>query len=128
MSTAGVYGTKIGSIVSPSDIDIFYSYSPTRNSLDALNAEFKRIDSSLLSQALIEQKDNNFQYDNILEGLYNLKLPMEYFGKKGFYTIYIKPKEKRLLSGNKDVGLLSVLLALNHILPSRKILVYIQRY
>lgn len=105
MSTAGVYGTKIGSIVSPSDIDIFYSYSPTRNSLDALNAEFKRIDSSLLSQALIEQKDNNFQYDNILEGLYNLKLPMEYFGKKGFYTIYIKPKEiETVLS---DVGVLS---------------------
>lgn len=105
MSTAGVYGTKIGSIVSPSDIDIFYSYSPTRNSIDSLNANFKRLESSLLSQAFIEQSDNNYQYDNILEGLYNLKLPIEYFGKKGFYTIYIKPKEiEAILS---DVGVLS---------------------
>lgn len=105
MSTAGVYGTKIGSIVSPSDIDIFYSYSPTRNSIDSINANFKRLESSLLSQAFIEQSDNNYQYDNILEGLYNLKLPIEYFGKKGFYTIYIKPKEiEAILS---DVGVLS---------------------
>jgi hypothetical protein len=31
--------------------------------------------------------------DNILEGLYNLKLPLQYFNRKGFYTVYIKPKE-----------------------------------
>ena len=31
--------------------------------------------------------------DNMVDGLYNLKLPTDIFGKKGFYTIYIKPKE-----------------------------------
>ena len=31
--------------------------------------------------------------DSIVDGLYNLKLPTSIFGKKGFYTIYIKPKE-----------------------------------
>lgn len=105
MSSTGVYGTKIGSIVSPSDVDIFYSYSPSRNSLDALNATFKRLDSSLLVQSNIEESDNTYQYDNILEGLYNLKLPVEYFGKKGFYTIYIKPKEIETVL--TDVGVLS---------------------
>ena len=30
---------------------------------------------------------------HVLEGLYNLKLPLEYFNRKGFYTVYIKPKE-----------------------------------
>lgn len=105
MSTTGVYGTKIGSIVNPSDVDILYSYSQTRNSLDALNAKFKRLDSSLLVQSNIESENNNFQYDNIIEGLYNLNLPLEYFGKKGFYTIYIKPKEVETII--TDIGVLS---------------------
>ena len=105
MSSTGVYGTKIGATVSPSDIDIFYSYSPTRNSLDALNANFKRLDSSLLIQSSLDQENNNLQYDNIIEGLYNLKLPMEYFGKKGFYTIYIKPREMETVLS--DIGVLS---------------------
>ena len=105
MSTTGVYGTKIGSIVSPSDVDIFYSYSPTRNAVDALNANFKRLDSSLLMQANIEENNNTEQYDNILEGLYNLKLPLEYFSKKGFYNIYIKPREIETVL--TDVGILS---------------------
>lgn len=105
MSTTGVYGTRIGSVVSPSDVDIFYSYSPTRNAMDALNSNFKRLDSSLLIQSNIEEENNTFQYDNIIEGLYNLKLPLEYFGKKGFYTIYIKPKENETVL--TDVGVLS---------------------
>lgn len=105
MSTTGVYGTKIGSIVSPSDVDIFYSYSPTRNAVDALNANFKRLDSSLLMQANIEENNNTEQYDNILEGLYNLKLPLEHFSKKGFYNIYIKPREIETVL--TDVGVLS---------------------
>lgn len=105
MSTTGVYGTKIGSLVSPSDVDIFYSYSPTRNSLDSINAKFKRLNSSLLSQTSMEQNAETEQYDLIIEGLYNLQLPVEYFNKKGFYTIYIKPKEiEAVLS---DVGVLA---------------------
>ena len=28
-----------------------------------------------------------------LDGLYNLNLPLNKFNKKGFYTVYIKPKE-----------------------------------
>ena len=105
MSSSGVYGTKIGSMVSPSDVDIFYTYSPTRNSLDALNASFKRLDSSLLMQTNIDESNNTYQYDNVLEGLYNLKLPIEYFGQKGFYTIYIKPKEMETVL--TDIGVLS---------------------
>jgi hypothetical protein len=107
MSTSGVYGTRIGSIVTAADVDIFYSYSPTRNALDALNASFKRLDSSLLIQSNIDESNNTFQYDNIIEGLYNLRLPLEHFGKKGFYTIYIKPKEYEAVLS--DVGVLSAM-------------------
>lgn len=105
MSSSGVYGTRIGSLVTPADVDIFYSYSPTRNSLDMLNAPFRRLDSSLLIQSKIDESANDSQYDNILEGLYNLKLPMEHFGKKGFYTIYVKPKEIETVL--TDIGVLS---------------------
>lgn len=105
MSTTGVYGTKIGSLVSPSDVDIFYSYSPTRNSLDSINAKFKRLNSSLLSQTSMEQNAETEQYDLVIEGLYNLQLPVEYFNKKGFYTIYIKPKEIETVL--TDVGVLA---------------------
>ena len=105
MSTTGVYGTRIGSIVTSDDIDIFYSYSPTRNSIDALNAKFKHLDPSLLIQANVDEGESVERYDNIIEGLYNLKLPIEHFGKKGFYTIYIKPKEVETVL--TDVGVLS---------------------
>jgi len=105
MSTTGVYGTKIGSNITSEDVDIFYSYSVSRNSSEALNANFKRLDASLLMQTHINENESLMQYDDIIEGLYNLKLPLEYFGKKGFYTIYIKPKEMETVL--QDVGVLS---------------------
>ena len=105
MSTTGVYGTKIGANVTAEDVDIFYSYHASRNSTDTLNATFKHLDPSLLIRTKINSDDSAMQYDDIIEGLYNLKLPLEYFGKKGFYTIYIKPKEMETVL--QDVGVLS---------------------
>lgn len=105
MSTTGVYGTKIGANITPEDVDIFYSYHASRNSGEVLNNNFKRLDASLLMQTHINDDENLMQYDNIIEGLYNLKLPLEYFGRKGFYTIYIKPKEMETVL--QDVGVLS---------------------
>lgn len=100
----GVYGTNIGANITSEDIEIFYSYSPTRNNDDVNNADFTPLDSSLLVQAQIAD-DGTSRYDNVLEGLYNLKLPLKYFNKKGFYTLYIKPKEYYAVL--QDVGVLS---------------------
>ena len=47
--------------------------------------------SNILTNALYEGDGDST--DNVLEGMYNLKLPLEYFNQKGFYTVYIKPKE-----------------------------------
>lgn len=87
MSSSGVYGTRVASRITPNDVEIFYSYSPTRNSDDINSASFKRLDSNLLTDASIEDEGG------VLEGLKNLKLPLQYFNKKGFYTVYIRPKE-----------------------------------
>lgn len=106
MSSSGVYGTNVSAIVNiPDDVDIYYSYSPNRNVDDISNLKFEKIDATLLQQATISNPNESTQYDNILEGLYNLKLPIKYFNKKGYYTVYIKPKEYTAVI--QDVGVLS---------------------
>ena len=88
--SSGVYGTTIPSNITSDDVDIFYSYHPTMNSDAVENAVFTKLPSSILSNAFYDGADGT---DNVLEGMYNLKLPAENFGRKGHYTIYIKPKE-----------------------------------
>lgn len=92
MSANGVYGTSIASFVTADDIEIFYSYRPNRNDDNEESQTFTKLPSDIIVQSIFNDEDGE-KYDNILEGLYNLKLPVEYFNKKGFYTIYIKPKE-----------------------------------
>lgn len=86
MASNGVYGTRVASRITPKDVEIFYSYSPTRNSDDINKASFTKLDSNLLTDASIDG-------GGYLEGLKNLKLPLQYFNKKGFYSVYIRPKE-----------------------------------
>ena len=86
MASNGVYGTRVASRITPNDVDIFYSYSPTRNSDDINKATFTKLPSTLLIDAKTDDND-------ILEGLKNLKLPLQFFNKKGFYSVYIRPKE-----------------------------------
>lgn len=106
MSANGVYGTSVGATLTPSsDVEVYYSYSPTRNSDDVNNAKFTKIESSLLTQAYIDEDSVEEKYDNVLEGLYNLKLPLSYFNQKGYYTVYLKPKE--YMAVLSDVGVLS---------------------
>lgn len=88
MASNGTYGTRIASRITANDVEIFYSYSPTRNSDDINKASFKKLKSNLLVDATTEDGD-------ILEGLKNLKLPLQFFNKKGFYSVYIRPKEIR---------------------------------
>ena len=96
MATNGVYGTNVGAIINPAnDVEIYYSYSPTRHASDVGKGGFEQLESTYLQ--------NNDMMD--LEGLYNLNLPLNKFNKKGFYTVYIKPKE--IPAVIKDVSTLS---------------------
>lgn len=96
----GVFGTKIPTLITDNNInnyvDIFYCYSETRNSSDVDNVSFTRVDrdniSSFLS-SITTSGNQETNYDGVIEGLYNLKLPANIFGRKGFYTVYIKPRE-----------------------------------
>lgn len=91
----GAYGTTISINIANSDIpslvDISYCYHEKR-SFDSLStAKFKKLDAAILSQA--KRENDNEHFDEIVEGMYNLQLPLSEFNKKGFYTVYIKPKE-----------------------------------
>lgn len=87
----GVYGLTVPANITADDIDIFYSYSPSRNSDDMVNSEFEKLDSNLLTPTVLNTKVNS--YDTVVEGVHNLKLPLSKFNKKGFYNVFIKPKE-----------------------------------
>lgn len=93
----GVYGTTIPINIEDekiaSQVDIYYAYMATRNADDVENAVFKKLDSSYLKNASYSKNDGSDEIDNIMEGLYNIKLPFSVFSKKGYYTVYIKPKE-----------------------------------
>lgn len=106
MASNGVYGTNIGANVTNNDIEIYYSYSPTRNYDDVNKAKFEKLDDSLLEQSEAEINESEGKITNVaIEGLYNLKLPLEKFNRKGYYTVYIKPKEYK--TKIVDVGVLS---------------------
>lgn len=99
----GTYGIVRPADILPTDVEIFYSYSPNRDSLG--DNKLFPLDPNLV---LIPMNNPNNTDPNLFElfgGLYTLKLPVTNFGAKGFYTIVIKPIEIRTTI--VDVGVLS---------------------
>lgn len=100
-----IYGTVRQAQFDPSiDADIYYYYRPTRSSEDSSYGGFRKIDnpSTLLVQSKMETSDTG---DLNLPGMYTLRLPVNIFGEKGIYTVYIVPKEFKCTI--KDIGVLS---------------------
>lgn len=88
----GTYGIVKPALITAKDVDIFYFYRPSRNSESPDFTSFKKLESSLISETTFSDNEE-ILVDNILPGMYDLKLPLDVFSNKGFYTIYIKPKE-----------------------------------
>lgn len=85
----GTYGIKKPAFITNDDCEIFYSYRPSRSKDSSDFGSFKKLPNTLLAD--VNVTDNNVSSQ--LPGMYDLRLPLEYFGKIGFYTVYIKPKE-----------------------------------
>jgi len=85
----GNYGTVRPADVSVDDVEILYSYTPTRESLGAIE-----LINLTPSEILIPALDPNNSLE-VLGGMYTLKLPTKDFGSKGFYSIIIRPKQIR---------------------------------
>lgn len=94
------YGNVKSAFIDPQkDVEIFYHYRPTLNSEDINYRDFKKIENvnSVFAPVNIENTAKNANGepfpDAILPGIYNLSLPVNIFGRKGFYTVFIRPKE-----------------------------------
>lgn len=98
---SGMYGTvKPADIDIDNDVEIFYHYRPSFNSEDTDFQKFVRLDTTVLTKCGLDGAG-----DLNISGLFNLKLPLDKFGKRGIYTIYIRPKE--IQCSISDVGTLA---------------------
>lgn len=101
----GTYGIVRPADVSPEDVDIFYHFTPNRDTQG--NGNLIKLNSN---EVLIRMDNPNKTQSNVIGfetfgGMYTLKLPVTIFNQKGIYTIIIKPTEIRLPI--TDIGVLS---------------------
>lgn len=90
MANNGTYGISKPAQVTSADVDIFYHFRPSRSTDDPQFLEFRRLESRYLEP---QTYTDGGQTGLNLNGMYNLKLPLDRFSEAGIYTIYIKPKE-----------------------------------
>lgn len=103
--SVGTYGIVRPADITPDDVEIFYHFSPSRDTIG--NTTLQKLDPN---EVLIKVNNPNriqsgISTFEVFGGLYTLKLPTDKFGTKGFYTIVIKPIEIR--TRIVDVGVLS---------------------
>lgn len=107
MNGNSTYGIVKPSLVNiETEVEIWYHYRPSRSSEDPDFNNFRRYPNvgSILKQSTINTDDALIN-DNTLLGMYQLNLPVATFGRKGIYTIYIKPREYYYTI--KDIGALA---------------------
>ena len=104
----GAYGTTIPISIEKNNIskmvDISYCYHENLTYDSVGSAKFYPLASSVLVPAERDSSSTDV-VDTVVEGMYNLQLPLSKFNKKGFYTVYIKPKE--IQTTIADVGTLT---------------------
>ncbi len=84
------YGTVRLSNISPSDVEIFYTYTPNRETLPDYNLNKLEPATSYLAPYYTQPNGTE-----LFGGLYNLTLPSNVFNKLGIYNIVIRPKQIR---------------------------------
>lgn len=98
----GTYGITRPSDVSVDDIEIFYNYMPNRQTL---NNDIIRVEDNLLDYCFLPEEEQIAGEENLLEGLYNLRLPAAIFSDLGIYTLYLRPRAYQFTI--EDCGVLS---------------------
>lgn len=101
----GTYGIVRPADVTPDDVEIFYHFTPSRDTIGNQNLIKLNSNDVLLKINNPNRTQSNITGFELFGGLYTLKLPTSIFGVKGVYTIIIKPIEIR--TKIVDVGVLS---------------------
>ena len=96
----GITGIIRPSTVDLTDIEVLYSFTPDRitQPTDFLSLDVNQIISKRFTSSISNQ---------VLQGMYTLKLPADVFNTVGYYTIMIRPKQ--IITTILDCGVLSQL-------------------
>ena len=90
---SGLYGTVRSAKIDPiNDAELFYFYRPNRSTTAEDFTQFKKLSASNLV-ASHGDVDNKDKIEDVLPGMFNLRLPLDVFNDTGIYTVYIRPKE-----------------------------------
>ena len=93
----GSYGTIRPADVSPADVEIFFHYVASRSAVEI--PLFKKLNSEDILTPVFHNSETTESTDaidnEILGGLYNLKLDSADFDELGIYTLHIRPKQIR---------------------------------
>ena len=101
---SGLYGTIRGAKIEPNrDAEIFYFYRPNRSTTAPDFTQFRTMSPSNLVPC--EANFAGDKIENILPGMFNLRLPLDIFNDTGIYTVYIRPKEN--ITNLEDVSVLA---------------------
>ena len=101
----GTYGITRPADMSPEDVEIIMNYTPSRDVTE--NFVLKQLDAASLLTPYFHNNDTGGNTNEILGGMYNLRLPSNEFNQTGIYTLYIRPAEIRTTI--TDCGVLSAL-------------------
>jgi hypothetical protein len=110
----GAYGITRPADVSPADAEILYHYTPNRTT--AATVTLTKLDSTAVLTPIYHNADtltavkspNKSNPSNeMLGGLYNLKLSASQFSELGIYTLHIRPKQ--IVTSITDCGILASL-------------------
>ena len=104
MST-GTYGIVRPADVTPDDVEIFYSFTTSRDKIGNDLVKIPNANDVLLKVNNPNRTQSSSNPFEIFGGMYTLKLPVATFSSRGIYTIIIKPIEIR--TKIVDVGVLS---------------------
>lgn len=103
----GSYGTIRPADVSPADVEIFLHYVPERISTSEVTLTKLNSEDILTPIFHNEETSPDANTNEVLGGLYNLKLSSDVFSNLGIYTLHLRPKQIR--TSITDCGVLASL-------------------
>jgi hypothetical protein len=103
--SVGIYGITRPSDVLPDDCEIFYSFTPSRETQSGNLVKFSDPNDIMIKVNNPNRGQSGVSGFEMFGGMYTLKLPVSVFSAKGIYTVIIKPVEIR--TRIVDVGVLS---------------------
>jgi len=101
----GTYGITRPADMSPEDVEIIMHYTPSRDVTE--DFVLKKLDAASILTPYFHNNDTGGNTNEILGGMYNLRLPSNEFNQTGIYTLYVRPAEMRTTI--TDCGVLSAL-------------------